>query len=68
MAPIREPRVVLVGVPLHRLSRNHQLPRLALLVACLRQNFGGFQLHPFLVIFGMMYSFKSQHIPTNYWF
>lgn len=32
MAPIREPRVVLVGVPLHRLSRNHQLPCLALLV------------------------------------
>mmetsp|Transcript_69570 Transcript_69570/g.141003 ORF Transcript_69570/g.141003 Transcript_69570/m.141003 type:complete len:120 (-) Transcript_69570:150-509(-) len=28
----REPRVVLVGVPLHRLSRNHQLPCLALLV------------------------------------
>lgn len=28
----RDPRVVLVGVPLHRLSRNHQLPCLALLV------------------------------------
>lgn len=28
----REPRVVLVGVPLHRLSRNHQLPCLAVLV------------------------------------
>lgn len=28
----REPRVVLVGVPLYRLSRNHQLPCLALLV------------------------------------
>eukprot|EP00435_Cladocopium_sp_Y103_P023793 s80_g5.t2 len=27
-----EPRVVLVGVPLHRLSRNHQLPCLAVLV------------------------------------
>ena len=30
--PAREPRVVLVGVPLHRLSRSHQLPCLAVLV------------------------------------